>query len=174
MPRDQQEYSRKYYLANRDKILKRSLEYQKRNRKAANENGKRYYERNKERLKPVINARSRASYRNHAEERRAYAVAYRAKLKEELFAAYTDYCNCCGEKERAFLTLEHSNRDGKHHRLTVGHTLARQIVDLRKRGWPKEGYEILCFNCNRASWELGVCPHRQRKILAEQKEKATI
>lgn len=69
-------------------------------------------------------------------------------------------CNCCGEAEKVFLTLEHRNRDGSKHRLSVGNTSAQVYADLKKRGWPKDDYELLCFNCNRGAWVLGACPHR--------------
>jgi len=167
------EYFREYYKNNKDKIKKRAKIWSDNNRDKVLKAQQRYRNNNKERLKPILRKRSKEAYWKNREKRQLYATQRRESLKNELFSAYTNYCNCCRESERAFLTLEHKNRDGKVHRKAVGHTLAQQIVDLKKRGWP-DGYEILCFNCNRASWELGICPHRQIKLLAEKKEKATI
>ena len=70
-------------------------------------------------------------------------------------------CSCCGETEVVFLTLEYSKRDGAEHR-KKHLTSAGQLADLRRRGWPKDGsYTILCFNCNSAFWERGICPHQK-------------
>ena len=39
------------------------------------------------------------------------------KIKDEFFAVYGGYrCNCCGETERMFLTLDHINNDGGNFR----------------------------------------------------------
>jgi hypothetical protein len=89
--------------------------------------------------------------------RRAQARG-RAKLRAELLAAYGGRCACprCPETNQAFLTLEHVNRDGGTHRKQVG---SHSYADLRRRGFPQEGYTLLCWNCNAGSRFTGVCPH---------------
>jgi hypothetical protein len=82
----------------------------------------------------------------------------RDRNRDELIAAYGGKCACpkCPETNPAFLTLEHLNGDGKHHRKEMGsHTYA----DLRRRGFPQEGYTLLCWNCNAGSRFTNVCPH---------------
>lgn len=82
----------------------------------------------------------------------------RAKLRAELIDAYGGRCACerCPETNPAFLTLEHVDGDGKAHRAVAGsHTYA----DLRRRGWPQEGYTLLCWNCNAATRWGRTCPH---------------
>jgi hypothetical protein len=32
-------------------------------------------------------------------------------------------------------------------------------VDLKRQGWPKDGYTVLCLNCNIAKGATGTCPH---------------
>jgi hypothetical protein len=32
--------------------------------------------------------------------------------------------------------------------------------DLKKRGWPQEGYTVLCMNCNFAQRFGHRCPHK--------------
>jgi hypothetical protein len=84
----------------------------------------------------------------------------RKRNRDELIAAYGGKCACerCPESNQAFLTLEHVNKDGKQHRQEMGsHTYA----DLRRRGFPQEGYTLLCWNCNAGSRFTGVCPHMQ-------------
>ncbi len=82
----------------------------------------------------------------------------RQRNRDELLAAYGGKCACqkCPETNPAFLTLEHIGFTGKAHRRAVGsHTYA----DLRRRGYPREGYTLLCWNCNAGSRFTGVCPH---------------
>jgi hypothetical protein len=36
---------------------------------------------------------------------------------------------------------------------------------LKRLGWPKEKYRILCANCNHGrALNGGVCPHQQRHL----------
>jgi hypothetical protein len=84
---------------------------------------------------------------------------WRRQLKAEMFEAYGEKCSCCGETEPRFLTLEHTRRDGAQHRLSLGgQTMV--YTDLRKRGWPREGYTLLCWNCNCATRTGEPCPHQ--------------
>lgn len=88
---------------------------------------------------------------------------YRRRLRLEMIEAYGGSCSCCGENELAFLSLEHLNGDGKAHRLQFGERGNSDGVvrDLKRRGWPRDGYTILCFNCNMGkAVNGGVCPHQ--------------
>jgi len=94
----------------------------------------------------------------HREQQRESQARTRKRNRDEMVAAYGGHCACprCPETNPAFLTLEHVNRDGKTHRAKVGsHTYA----DLRRRGWPKEGYALLCWNCNAMTRFGRTCPH---------------
>lgn len=90
---------------------------------------------------------------------RRSAATYRRDLRDEMIAAYGRQCSCCGVKIKEFLTLEHRNFDGAAHRAAVGRNAQAQILDLKKRGWPQDGYTLLCFCCNLASYHHGSCPH---------------
>lgn len=90
---------------------------------------------------------------------KARSESFRKRLKQELFDAYGHQCACCDEAEEAFLTLEHTNGDGADHRQRVG-SGSGVYQDLKKRGWPKDGYEILCWNCNMARRYGNTCPHK--------------
>lgn len=74
--------------------------------------------------------------------------------------AYGGKCSCCGEAEHRFLTLEHVNRDGGKHRAAVGKSALTVYMDLKRRGWPKDGYTVFCWNCNMATRYGEPCPHR--------------
>ncbi len=96
----------------------------------------------------------------HQERARESGKKYRERNREELLAAYGGKCACekCPETNPAFLTLEHINGDGRQHRKAVG---SHSYADLRRRGYPQEGYTLLCWNCNAGSRFTGICPHMQ-------------
>jgi hypothetical protein len=106
-------------------------------------------------------ARQRRSYLNNANKRREAARVYIRVLKDAAYAAYGGYqCQCCGETERAFLSIDHVNNDGHAHRKTF-----RGVIYgwLKKNGYPP-GFQILCMNCNFGKKHNGgICPHRARK-----------
>lgn len=74
-------------------------------------------------------------------------------------------CECCGERNIKFLTMDHINDDGFTHRGRVGgpHAIAR---DLIKRGFPPE-IVIRCYNCNLGRQRNGgICPHKEEQHMA--------
>ena len=85
------------------------------------------------------------------------------RMKAEFIAEYGGRCSCCGESEASFLTLEHTKRDGKRHRDALKtRSTYRQLVDLKRRGWPKDGYTVFCMNCNMATKDGKPCPHQMK------------
>lgn len=76
-----------------------------------------------------------------------------------MIAAYGGACTCCGESIAEFLSLEHLAGDGGRHRALVGKNAQAQLVDLKRKGWPREGFTVLCLNCNLAKGAHGTCPH---------------
>lgn len=71
---------------------------------------------------------------------------------------YGGCCKCCGEDIPEFLTVDHVNGDGAAHRKACGK--GRKIyADLKQRGFPQDGFRLLCFNCNIALGFYGYCPH---------------
>ena len=95
--------------------------------------------------------------------RRAYETSQ--ALRREMVTAYGGACECCGESEMVFLALDHPCGGGMKDRLESGGStgLYRR---LKKLGWPKDGYRILCANCNVATKFGRTCPH-QRKLSSE-------
>ena len=82
------------------------------------------------------------------------------KLRAEIIAAYGGKCACCGEATEEFLTMDHIGGRGCHHRKEVGTKLYRL---LRRSGFPKDQFRLLCMNCNFSFGMKGYCPH-QRKL----------
>lgn len=118
-----------------------------------------YYAKNKERLLKYFSERRRTpAYRKRHRE---YAKRRYHEVRSEMLAAYGGRCTCCGETEPAFLTIEHVNQDGASHRRLLS-SPAGVIPDLKKRGWPKDGFTLHCWNCNAANYFSGGCPHRKK------------
>lgn len=93
-----------------------------------------------------------------------------AKMKLLIFNHYCNgdvKCNCCGEREVRFLSLDHINGGGLRHKKMVGYgsTYLNWII---KKDYPPI-YQVLCHNCNQAKSIYGKCPHAESK--AHRKEK---
>lgn len=89
----------------------------------------------------------------------------RANERAACIAAYGGCCACCGEDTLEFLALDHV--DGvvpDQHRSASGKRAPSTAVyrDLRRAGYPQEGYRVLCHNCNMAIAFYGRCPHERR------------
>lgn len=115
-----------------------------------------------------------AYYRELYPKRRAYVIAnvkqWRIRNRERLnrairdlnrrkrmesIEAYGGICACCGEARIEFLTLDHIKPCGR-----AGRVQTHVIINrLKKQGWPKGEFQILCFNCNCAKGIYGACPH---------------
>ena len=84
----------------------------------------------------------------------------RERIRAEMVEAYGGQCACprCPETNPAFLTLEHINGGGRAHRKLKG---SHVYADLRRQGWPKEGFTLLCWNCNAMTRGGQTCPHME-------------
>lgn len=81
------------------------------------------------------------------------------ELRKEVIAAYGDRCKCCGETKWEFLTIDHIKGDGAEHRKALKSERSFYF-DLQKQGYPQDGFQCLCYNCNCAKGHLGYCPHQ--------------
>ena len=84
---------------------------------------------------------------------------YSVKLKELVIKKYGGKCQCCGETEPIFLTIDHVNNDGaieRKKRREYGNSHYRRLLneDL------SQNYQLLCRNCNWGKFVKGICPHK--------------
>jgi hypothetical protein len=148
-----------------------SARYRERNRKKFNQRMRDWREAN--RLKDREHKRE---YRNRKiangtlEEVAALRAAESAKTKrnqdrcrDEVYSAYGGYkCNCCGEAERMFLSIDHVNNDGAQERKSGKYKGSGSAFYtwLRKNNFPV-GYQVFCMNCQIGKHKNGgVCPHQ--------------
>lgn len=94
-----------------------------------------------------------------------YKKIYDRNQKQIVVDNYGGKCNCCGESKIEFLTIDHVNNNGaedrKLHKDKTGSGMYRWLI---KNNFPKDNYQLLCFNCNCAKGFYGVCPHQKLKI----------
>ena len=90
------------------------------------------------------------------------------ELKREMIEAYGGKCVCCGLSDWRFLGIDHIHNDGATERKELygekgGYSSAGGGISfyrkLRQRGYPKDRYQLMCFNCNTAKAIYGECPH---------------
>jgi hypothetical protein len=109
-------------------------------------------------------ARNRAWFNANKDRYKEYS----RQLKWDVVEAYGGKCVCCGEDRIEFLTVDHVDGGGKAHRRTLG-GYGRSIYRwLKLQGFPQEGYQLLCWNCNCAKGFYGVCPHVVGSIWGER------
>lgn len=90
----------------------------------------------------------------------------RLNLRHEVLKAYGGKCECCGESELEFLTIDHVFRNGSAERKALGRLSMYQY--LKANNFPKHGYRAYCMNCNWGSRLTGKCPHKKAPILTAQ------
>lgn len=81
----------------------------------------------------------------------------RLRDRQAVLEAYGGECQCCGEKEERFLTVDHiDGRDPNH---PDKNNLYRYLV---REGFPKNNYRLFCWNCNCGRQvNGGICPHEE-------------
>lgn len=102
-------------------------------------------------------------YKENPQRYRDQANYFRAKLRLEVLQEYGNECKCCGELNKKFLTVDHTNNDGNIHRKSFG-----KVVDiyrwLKINNYPRDTFQLLCYNCNLGkATNGGICPHKDNE-----------
>jgi hypothetical protein len=93
---------------------------------------------------------------------RTSEYANKRRLKNATFMAYGGECACCGLGDQRFLTIDHILNDGKLDKINGRRSGSQLYRYLRRNGYPKDRYQVLCYNCNLAkAHNNGICPHKQ-------------
>ena len=99
--------------------------------------------------------------KNNREKKNLKESKHKLNLKNQVFDHYGRFCECCGESQVKFLTIDHTNGEGTKHRKILKEAIYRWLI---KQEFPDE-FQVLCFNCNCAKGIYGVCPHQKEKCL---------
>ena len=70
---------------------------------------------------------------------------YKIKLKQLVFQQYGEECVSCHIKIINYLTIDHIDNSGANHRKEIGSDI---YTWLKKNNYPKNNFQILCYNCN--------------------------
>lgn len=110
------------------------------------------------------NAERRKRYAANPAKGRALSKASKLKLRQQVLEAYGNKCACphCPETNPAFLSIDHIGGGGNSHRRNIVGLSRSFYAWLKQRGYPKEGFQLLCYNCNlgRAFNGGKECPHQ--------------
>ena len=105
--------------------------------------------------------------REHYKKNRAAFAEYNRKrasaLKKEAIAAYGGMCACCGESKIEFLCIDHIYGGGNRERKKFGMNVRVFRSWLKKSGYPKDRYRVLCYNCNSSLGFFKYCPHQPQE-----------
>lgn len=123
-----------------------------------------------EKKKELARIRGRARYARNPSDEKSRVNKHREKLKSTVKNLLGGTCECCGEAELEFLTVDHTNQDGgglKRKGWFYTYSEIKRafdsedpeiITDIKKR------FRILCWNCNMSARNSnGVCSHRRSK-----------
>jgi hypothetical protein len=150
------EASARYREQNREKFNQRMRDWREANRLKDREHKREYRNRKIANGTPEEVAALRASEADKTKRNQA-------KCRDEIYSAYGGYkCNCCGEAERMFLSIDHVNNDGAQERKSGKYNGSGSAFYtwLRKNNFPT-GYQVLCMNCQIGKHKNGgVCPHQ--------------
>lgn len=162
------EKSQRWRRANPEKAKVAVRRWQRANPEKAKAATKRWERENLPRLAAGARRRRRANPQPHRDAWQRYRLKYPARylasqhksrqaLKDSMFAALGTRCTCCSETVKLFLTLDHIG--GK-----TTNSWYRYMLTGRRKGWPKDQYQMLCFNCNAGKADTGICPHMFDKL----------
>lgn len=149
-------HTRAWYVRNRQRACRAASERAKRNPERTKTVKQAFWKRDRERL-----------LREHADWYARRGRPQRQKKRLRVLIAYSGdppHCVCCGEKELAFLALDHINGGGHEHRKGIGRSIYDWAID---NDFPP-GLRVLCHNCNMARAYYGSCPHEEGRCRANK------
>jgi hypothetical protein len=91
----------------------------------------------------------------------AYSKTYSDRLRQHVLAAYGHRCACCGETAAEFLAVDHVEGRGGEELKHLGVSGRGFYLWLKRRGFPRDRFRLLCHNCNSARGLYGYCPHER-------------
>lgn len=80
------------------------------------------------------------------------------RLKVEVIQEYGGKCVCCSESHFEFLQIDHIHGNGRAHRKKIRGNIYSW---LKRNGFPKDRFQLLCSNCNFSKGRYGYCPHKK-------------
>jgi hypothetical protein len=126
---------------------------------------KRWNNRTGERKK--MDRQKNKEYQKNNKQRLSSLQSQRHKIRREtVIDRYGGNCECCGEKAKEFLAIDHVRGNGSEEKKEIGPTGI--LNKIFKSPLKLSDYRILCHNCNSSLGFYGYCPHVEKnKTIAE-------
>lgn len=160
MPKNRNEYHRKYYQTHKEAIKKSSKKWAQKNPDKLKEYAQKqrasgYYqtEKYKQYRKEYF-----ATHPKNPESSRRDVSKHHLTARRKFLEMYGNKCNCCGESNYEFLTIEHRLGQRGQPRKDTSREAYKKAIE----NYNPEVYEILCMNCNHAKGRYGYCPHNNK------------
>jgi hypothetical protein len=134
------EWQRKYNAEHKEHLSEKRKEWVKNNPERVAQYTRNWVERNRE-------------------KKRASNNAWHLSVKKQVIEHYGGKCECCGEGEFDFLSIDHINGGGNKHRALIYNHI---YIWLRQNNYPS-GFRVLCHNCNMSRAFTGSCPHERNR-----------
>lgn len=157
--------TQRYYLENKERLLANMKAYREENADRLFEYQKEYAGKHQARLREQKAAYYRAN-QGVIKTRASGHHRYRYKaLKDEILAILGGKCFCCGLDNRSFLTIDHSEGNGREDRFKENgksrNSYQSLLIMYRKIIAGDSTYRAACYNCNcaRQYTEDKICPH---------------
>lgn len=98
---------------------------------------------------------------NNPERYKYHHNLYNQNRKRRVIEAYGGRCQCCGETEMSFLSIDHINNDGGTHRRELKSRGGGEFYSwLLRHNCPQDKFQCLCMNCQFGKRKTGICPHQ--------------
>ncbi len=153
------ERAKQWRARNREQVSRYNKTYRTKNRIQILAREKRNYWTNPQTRRD----NTRDWHKKHPEYGKTYREKQKIELRLEILNHYGKICPCCGETEPLLLSIDHrENGRGNPADRTKG-TGQGFYAWLKRNGFPKGPYQILCLGCNQAKGFYGSCPHEALK-----------
>jgi hypothetical protein len=93
------------------------------------------------------------------DQRRSWNKAKTLRLRLAITEKYGGACQCCGEDNYMFLTIDHKNNDGFEDKKKFKNDANKFYRYIRDSELQNDKYQILCSNCNCCKGAYGQCYH---------------
>lgn len=159
------EAAKRFYYRNREKIIEERRAY--RALPGFKEKSRKWREQYLSRPEIIIKIKAYRASEEYRKSRTETRKKYALDLKTKVFDYYSKgvwRCDCCGEDEVGFLTIDHMDNDGNKQRKEFGRQSTSLYLWIIKNNYPKK-FKIMCFNCNlgRDKQKDKICPHNLSK-----------
>lgn len=98
-------------------------------------------------------------------QRRRDNKSVKLNRRQKVIEGYGGICQCCGENDYLFLSIDHINNNGAEERkIKDTHDIYRSLI---KNNYPQENYRLLCYNCNCCRGSYSECYHELCRKLSK-------